>query len=156
VTLAGDFSSAQYGYTARAPGGWTVEPASAGWDGGDVDHNAGYADRFDGSGEGFIFTIGSPAGDPLPDFAEGHVSWVEANRGCQRSSEPVDSVLDGVPAVRVALRCGAGIYGPTLVSKAMVVRDGVGVIFTAFSPDSGGDSFPAFEDFLASVRWSTM
>jgi hypothetical protein len=154
--VAGDFSSAVYGYTALAPGGWSVEPSSSQWDGGDVDHTASYADRFDGQASGFIFTLGSPADDPLPEFAEGHVSWVKANRGCQQASDPVNSVLDGVPAVRVALRCGAGIYGPTLVSKAMVVRDGVGVIFTAFSPDAGREALPIFEDFLASVRWSAM
>lgn len=154
ATGAGDFSSAQYGYAAVAPAGWSVEPATSQWDGGDIDHTAGYADRFDGAGSGFIFTIGTATGDPLPEFAEAHVSWVEANRGCARASDPVDSVLDGVPAVRAALRCPAGIYGATLVSKAVVVREGVGVIFTAFSPDSGSDTFPAFDDLLASVRWA--
>jgi hypothetical protein len=41
-----------------------------------------------------------------------------------------------------------------LVNKAIAVRDGVGVIFTAFSPDSGSETFPVFDELLASVRWT--
>lgn len=154
VTGGQDFSSSVYGYAAVVPAGWAVEPATSRWEGGDIGHTAGYADRFDGQGAGFVFTIGTATGDPLPEFADAHVAWVKENRGCAQSSAPVDSVLDGVPAVRVALRCPSGIYGPTLVSKAMSVREGVGVVFTAFSPDSGSDMAPVFDEFLASVRWT--
>jgi hypothetical protein len=154
VTDGEDFSSPVYGYAAVVPAGWAVEPATSRWEGGDIDHKAPYADQFVGAGAGFVFTIGTPTGDLLQEFADAHVAWVEANRGCQQSTARVDWVLDGVPAARVALRCTAGIYGPTLVSKAVAVRDGVGVIFTSFSPDSGSDTFPAFDDWLASVRWT--
>jgi hypothetical protein len=136
------------------PRGGQPSPRPRSGRGGDIGHTAGYADRFDGAGAGFIFTIGTPTGDPLQEFADAHVAWVKQNRGCPQSSAPVDSTLDGAPAVRVVLHCPAGIYGPTLVTKAMSVRDGVGVIFTSFSPDSGSDTFPVFDELLASVRWT--
>jgi hypothetical protein len=148
------FSSAVYGYSAVAPSGWATESATSAWEGGDIGHTASYADQFDGAGSGFIFTIGTATSDPLREFADAHVEWVEVNRGCARSSAPTDSVLDGVPVVRATLTCPSGIYGPTVVNKAIAVRDGVGVIFTAFSPDSGSETFPVFDEFLASVRWS--
>jgi hypothetical protein len=150
----GGFSSAVYGYDAVVPAGWAAEPATSQWEGGDISHTAGYADRLDGAGAGFIFTIGTPTGDPLAEFADAHVAWVKENRGCPQSSAPVDATLDGAPAVRVVLRCPKGIYGPTLVSKAMAVHDGVGVIVTSFSPDAGSDTFPEFDQLLASVRWT--
>jgi hypothetical protein len=143
-----------YRYDAVVPAGWSAESATALWEGGDIDHTAGYADRFDGAGEGFIFTIGTPTGETLPEFADAHGAWVKENRGCPQSSAPADTTIDGVPAVRVVLRCPKGIYGPTLVSKAMTVREGVGVIFTSFSPESGSDTFPVFDDLIASVRWT--
>lgn len=103
-----------------------------------------------------MYTIGTATDKPLPEFAKAHVAWVSENRCPQPGAPaaPVDAVIGGVPAVRVALACPAGIYGPTLVSKAIVVRDGVGVIFTAFSPDPGSESFPPLDDLLASVRWT--
>lgn len=153
-TVGEGFSSTVYGYSAVAPSGWSVEPATSQWSGADIDHTAAYADQFGGAGSGLIFTIGTPTTDPLREFAEAHVAWVEVNRGCARASESVDAVLDGVPAMRAALACPAGIYGPTLVNKAVVVRDGLGVIFTSFSPASGSDTFPVFDEMLDSVRWS--
>lgn len=149
---AKDFVSALYGYAAAIPAGAEIAAATTSWDGGDVDHTAAYADRFYGDGW-VIFTLGTPTDRPLEGFVDDHAAWLTASRGCAAPTTRAASEIDGVPAVRLAFHCPNGIYGPTLVAKAIAVRDGQGIIWTSMSPDTGADAFSTFDELLGSVRW---
>jgi len=146
------FSSSQYGYSATIPADTEIAAAMSGWDGGDVDHTAAYADRFYGDGW-VIFTLGTPTDLPLAGFVDEHAAWLTANR-CPAQPSRAATEIDGAPAVRLAFHCPNGIYGPTLVDKAIAVRDGRGVIFTSMSPDTGEETLAAFDQLLGSVRWT--
>jgi hypothetical protein len=148
------FTSTEYGYSAMIPAGTEIAAATSGWDGGDIDHTAAYADRFYGT-DGVTFVVGTPTDLPLAGLVDEHVAWLTANRGCPAPSSRADTEVDGVPAVRLAFHCPNGIYGPTLVEKAIAVRDGKGVIFTSMSPDAGAEELAAFDKLLDSVRWTS-
>jgi hypothetical protein len=61
--------------------------------------------------------------------------------------------MDATPARRLVFKCPQGVYGETLVTKAIAVRDGRALILTSFSSDDGSEELPAFEEMLTSVRW---
>ena len=115
------FISTQYGYAAVLPAGWTALPATSGWDGGDVDHTAEYADRLTDTDGNEFFVIGTAAGETTDEFADGHLAWLAENRGCPIPATEQMASVDGVPAVRVAIHCPDGVFGPTLVSKVILV-----------------------------------
>lgn len=148
------FSSPVYGYSAVLPTGWTALPAVSTWDGGDIDHTADYADRFTDLAGNDFFVIGTPTDRSTDEFARWHLAWLAENRGCPAPSAESMLSLDGVPVARASVHCPDGVFGPTLVSKAMLVRDGTGLIVTSFSPDTGDDEFAPLDALVASITWS--
>lgn len=149
------FTSAVYGYRADVPQDWQAQPALTEWDGGDVDHTAGYADRFTTPEGVEVFVLAAPTAGPLDSAADAHLTWLSESRGCPAPSWKRAISLDGVPATRVAIHCPDGVFGPTLVSKAIAVHDGSVVILTAFSPDEGADDLLEFDRLLATLRWAS-
>jgi hypothetical protein len=147
------FTSQEYGYSLAVPEGWDVVAASSTWDGGDVDHTASYADRLTSNKQAQVFALGTATQDSLEDVTSAHAAWLVSARGCDPPQGPTDSTLDATPARRLVFRCPQGVYGQTLVTKAIAVRDGEVLILTSFSPDDGTDSLPAFEEMLDSFRW---
>jgi hypothetical protein len=147
-------TSTQYGYSVVLPTGWAARPATLGWDGGDVDHTAEYADRFTDADGNEYFVIGTATEEPVDAFASAHLAWLAENRGCPSPGASRTVSVDGVRAERVAVHCPDGVFGPTLVSKVIVVKDGTAVIITSFSPDTGSDDFPPLDALADSVQWS--
>jgi hypothetical protein len=155
ATASGEpFASTQYGYAAVLPAGWSSRPAASGWDGGDVDHAAEYADRFTDTDGNEYFVIGTATDESADEFADRHLAWLAENRGCPSPTTERSTSVDGLPAERVAVHCPDGIFGPTLVSKVILVRDGTALIVTSFSPDTGTDDFPPLDALTASMRWA--
>jgi hypothetical protein len=148
------FTSAQYGYSVQVPPGWTAEPATSAWDGGDVDHSADYADRFADTDANTYFVLGTPTDRSSAEFAADHLDWLAANRGCPAPASETEVSVDGATGVRVAIHCPDGVYGATLVSKVMVVSGGEGLIVTSFSPDTGPDAFAPLDALVSSMRWT--
>jgi hypothetical protein len=148
------FTSAQYGYSAQVPPGWTAEPATSAWDGGDVDHTADYADRFADTDANTYFVLGTPTDGSSAELAADHLAWLAANRGCPAPSSETEVSVDGATGVRVAIHCPDGVYGATLVSKVIVVSGGEGLIVTSFSPDDGSDAFAPLAALVSSMRWT--
>jgi hypothetical protein len=148
------FTSAQYGYSVQVPPGWTAEPATSAWDGGDVDHTADYADRFADTDANTYFVLGTPTDGSSVEFAADHLAWLAANRGCPAPSSEAEVDVDGVTGVRVAIHCPDGVYGATLVSKVIVASGGEGLIVTSFSPDTGADAFAPLDALVSSMRWA--
>jgi hypothetical protein len=148
-----EFTSPEYGYRLTLPSDWLATPATTSWDGGDIDHTADYADRFTTPEALPVFVLAGPAQGSLSEAVDAHLSWLSDARGCPEPTSTASVTLDGIPATRVAIHCPEGVFGPTLVSKAITVRDGRVIILTAFSPDQGGDDLPAFDALLSSLRW---
>lgn len=146
--------SAVYGYAASPPADWTVAPATAAWDGGDVDHTAEYADRLVDPAGNEYFVVGTTASAPLAEVTDDHLAWLAGSRGCPPASSRTATTIDGAPAERMSIHCPDGVFGPTLVSKATTVHDGDVLIVTAFSPDDGSDDLASFDDLVASIRWT--
>lgn len=149
------FTSSKYGYSAGIPATWAVSPALTAWDGGDIGHDQDYADRFTDPEGNTYFILGIPTDLPADEFASEHLAWLSANRGCPAPSMETEVSVDGASGVRAAIHCPDGVLGPTLVSKAIVVDDGAGLIVTSFSPDTGPDAFAPLDTLMASMRWTS-
>jgi hypothetical protein len=147
------FTSDMYRYSVTIPTGWDAKAASSQWGGGDIDHTASYSDRFTSPVQAEAFTIGTATQEPLDDFTNAHADWLVSARGCDPPQAATETTLDTTPARRLVFHCPQGVYGRTLVTKAIAVRDGRALILTSFSSDDGTDILPAFEEMLASFRW---
>jgi hypothetical protein len=142
-----------YGYSVALPTGWDAKAASSPWDGGDIAHTASYADRFTSTGNAQAFTVGTDTQASLEDFTRAHADWLVSARGCDPPDAATETTVDATPARRLVFHCPQGVYGETLVTKAIAVRDGRALILTSFSPDDGTEALPAFEEMLTSLRW---
>ncbi len=148
------FASTQYGISLPLPPGWNSAGATERWDGGDIDHTAAYADRLYPPGPQDLFILGQPTPLDVQAFADAHAAWLTANRGCPPPAATSEVALDGQPARLLEIHCPEGVFGPTLVLKAVATAQGQGVIVTSFTPDGNvaADS-AAFRALVESMTW---
>jgi hypothetical protein len=151
---ASTFASTQYGIELPLPTGWNPVPATEPWDGGDIDHTAAYADRIFTPGSQELFILGQPTTRDLQPYVDTHTAWLSANRGCAAPAATSEVVLGGQPARLLEIHCPEGIFGPTLVLKAVAVAQGNAVIVTSFTPDGNvKEDSAAFESLVESMTW---
>ena len=142
-------STASSSPSRRAGTPWAAtEP----WDGGDIDHTAAYADRIFTPGSQELFILGQPTALDVEAYADTHTGWLTANRGCATPAATSEGTLDGRPARLLEIHCPEGIFGPTLVLKAVAVAQGQAVIVTSFTPD-GNVARTSPPSNLWSSRW---
>jgi hypothetical protein len=151
---ASRFASTQYGVSFPLPPGWNPLVATEPWDGGDIDHTAPYADRIFTPGSQELFILGQSTARDLQPYVDTHTAWLSANRGCAAPAATSEVTLDGQPARLLEIHCPEGIFGPTLVLKAVATAQGHGVIVTSFTPDGNvAEDSAAFKDLVESMSW---
>ena len=151
---ADTFTSTQYGIELPLPPGWNAAGATEPWDGGDIDHTAAYADRIYPPGQQDVFILGQRTPLDVQAFADAHAAWLTANRGCSPPTTTSEGALDGQPARLLEIHCPEGVFGPTLVLKAVATAQGQGVIVTSFTPDGDvAEDSAAFESLVESMTW---
>lgn len=156
TTSQGRFTSSQYGYSLALPPGWSGAAASERFPGGDIDHTAPYADSFSTAGDRLVFALGRGTKQPLLAFARAHGTWLVRNRPCRLVGTWRKATLAGEPARAASFACDSGVFGgPTFVAKWVVVRRGLGIVFTQFTPDGArSDDSAALKRFLRRVAWA--
>ena len=132
---AGRFVSKQYGYVLVLPTGWRGVAATTTFPGGDIDHTESYVDSFSAPDERLMFALGQRTKGSVATFSRQHGRWLAANRPCRALGTWRASTLSGTPARVASFACDGGVYGSTFVAKWVVVRRGLGLVFTQFSPD---------------------
>lgn len=129
------FASTQYGYSLVLPAGWRGIAASTRFPGGDIDHTASYVDSFSPPGQRLVFALGRRTATSPTALARAHGRWLTGNRPCRALGPWRQASLAGEPARVASFVCEGGVDGQTLVAKWVVVRHGLGLIFTQFTPD---------------------
>lgn len=153
---AGAFTSSQYGYRLTLPQGWTGVAATTRFGGGDIDHTASYADSLTAPGRRFVFVLGSRTSSTVTAFARAHGAWLAANRPCRGVGRWAGTTLAGEPAQVATFACEGGVYGRTLAVKWVVVRRGLGIVVTQFTPDGRrARDRAALGQLLRGLAWST-
>ena len=152
--LPASFASTQYGISLPLPPDWNSAGATERWDGGDIDHTAAYADRIFTPGAQELFILGQSTARDLQPYVDTHTAWLSANRGCAAPAATSEVTLDGQPARLLEIHCPEGIFGPTLVLKAVATAQGQGVIVTSFTPDGNvAEDSAAFTALVESMTW---
>lgn len=149
------FTSKVYGYSLTVPGGWTIIPATAAWDGkGAPFHDVPEADQFVGPAAASAWFFGAPTTKDLAGRVKESIAANAAEHGntCPAVPQAKDSIVIGSEAgTLLAYDCGI------LINSAITVHKGMAYLFGFRDPAVHAATDPtdraAFLQLLKSVRF---